>query len=80
VPLSTKLVSTLGVLLVVGGLLLGAWNKLRTGDHPATVVIVGQHHQTIPGTHWLMPGLVAILVIAIAVSVLVLSRGKRHIH
>lgn len=77
VPLSTKIASCIGVLLVVGGIVLAAWQKLTANDEPQNTIAVGGH--ALPGLHFLLPLATAIVVVVIAVSIAVLSSGKRPV-
>lgn len=79
VPLSTKVTAVFAVLLVFGGLLLGAWDKLTaTDDDSSATVPTGVHHETIPGLHLLLPGVAVLLLVVLAAGVFVLSRSGRR--
>jgi hypothetical protein len=79
VPLSTKVTIAFAVLLVFGGLALGAWGKITADDDDAGgTVPIGEQHETIPGFDLLLPGVAILLLVVCAVSVLVLSRSNRR--
>jgi hypothetical protein len=81
-PLSTKIVSTLGGLLVLGGLLMGAWDKLSSSipkPAPTPTVPLGQDGETLPELHLFLPGTPVLLIVVFAAGLLVLSRGMRSI-
>ena len=77
VPWSTKLLTLIGVLLVLAGLALGAWDKLLgSRDEQAQSVVIGEMAEALPGLDLLLPGLAVLLVVVCLIGLAVVSRNK----
>jgi hypothetical protein len=82
VPLSTKIVATFGTVLVLGGLLLGAWSKLMAAAPTAPQsqqVPLGTDGETLPDFNTLLHGMPVLLVVAFAFGIVVLSRCAKYV-